>query len=88
MGTDSHASQTGLNLMRLNTHTDCMRSLLLVSCVFLLQACQGILAPAANSRNLTALSDEEVTVRLAAEYGATIRTIESNGINLRIAEAG
>jgi pimeloyl-ACP methyl ester carboxylesterase len=65
-----------------------MRSLLLVSCVFLLQACQGILAPAANSRNLTALSDEEVTVRLAAEYGATIRTIESNGINLRIAEAG
>jgi pimeloyl-ACP methyl ester carboxylesterase len=74
--------------MRRNTHIDCMRSLFLVTCIFLLQACQENLTLAPDSSNLTTTSDEEVTVRLAAEYGATIRTIKSNGIDLRIAEAG
>ena len=74
--------------MRRITRSDYTSKLLLVCCIFLLQACQGSFKPTRNSSNLTTLSDEEVTVRLAAEYGATIRVIESNGVDLRIAEAG
>lgn len=71
-----------------NTHSNSMRSFFLVSCIFLLQACHANFTPTSDTSHLTVLSDAELTVRLAAEYGATIRTIESNGINLRIAEAG
>jgi len=71
-----------------NTWTDFNLKLLLASCVFLLQACQGNLMHTYVSSALTESSEAEATVRLAAEYGARIRTIESNGIKLRIAEAG
>ena len=74
--------------MRNKPRADSNRSLLLLSCIFLLQACQGNLLPAPATSELTTFNEEENTVRLAAEYGAQIRTIESNGIELRIAEAG
>ncbi|MDB9969061.1 alpha/beta hydrolase [Gammaproteobacteria bacterium] len=74
--------------MRINTNVDSNRSLLLISCIFLLQACQGNpLSPRISSELSTSIKEEN-TVRLAAEYGAQIRTIQSNGIKLRIAEAG
>ena len=74
--------------MRNKPRADSNRSLLLLSCIFLLQACQGNLLPAPATSELTTFNEEENTVRLAAKYGAQIRTIESNGIELRIAEAG
>ena len=74
--------------MRNKPRADSNRSLLLLSCIFLLHACQGNLLPAPATSELTTFNEEENTVRLAAEYGAQIRTIESNGIELRIAEAG
>ena len=74
--------------MRNKPRADSNRSFLLLSCIFLLQACQGNLLPAPATSELSTFNEEENTVRLAAEYGAQIRTIESNGIELRIAEAG
>ena len=74
--------------MRNKPRADSNHSLLLLSCIFLLQACQGNLLLAPATSELTTFNEEENTVRLAAEYGAQIRTIESNGIELRIAEAG
>jgi pimeloyl-ACP methyl ester carboxylesterase len=74
--------------MRNKPRADSNRSLLVLSCIFLLQACQGNpLSPRISSELSTSIKGEN-TVRLAAEYGAQIRTIQSNGIKLRIAEAG
>ena len=83
-----YAYEQGFKFMRINTNVDSNRSLLLISCIFLLQACQGNhLSPHISSELSTSIKGEN-TVRLAAEYGAQIRTIQSNGIKLRIAEAG
>jgi len=77
-----------LLIMQLTTRQIRSEILLVACCILLLQACQGDLMPANNSIDSTVSDDQETTIRFAAEYGAVVRTIESNGIELRIAEAG
>jgi len=74
-------------LNRKTNHIGISRTSVLVVFAFLLQACQGNFM-ARNTPSESTMDDEKETVRLAAQYGATIRTIETNGIELRVAEAG